>query len=158
MLPQNPLLLGSTSEIKIYFSKDVDNSMNNKNAKNISDTDENSLNCHKSADAAVSAIESDLIKFSTTNISGAENKDIECKVASVSKCDSGEILKTGDPKNSIDETRTYEVSEVSTQELPVVILPVTASDDSENSIQQSTTELNEEMSSSDINIPLCIKK
>ncbi|XP_012214745.1 protein Tube [Linepithema humile] len=154
MLLQNPLLLGSTSEIEIYFRKDKDNSMNNENANNLSDTDENSSSCHKSADV-ISAIESNLIKFSTTNISEAGNKDIECNFASVSKRDSEEILKTSNPENSIDETHTYEVSEVSTQELPVVILPVIASN---NNPEQSATELNEEMCSSDMNIPLCIKK
>jgi len=148
MLLQNTFddsLSGLTSEInKTYSCEDMD--MNDENV-NVSNTSESSLNCHKSA---TSAVESDLIKFSVTNISETGNKRIKCNFTSVSKHDSAGIPnEAGNPGKLINKIQ-YGYEEVSSRELPVLIL----NNNPEKSAMER--ELSEETCSS--NIPVCVKK
>lgn len=129
----DPLLIEPTTEInKIYVCKDnnLDDNMNNENVR---DTTENSLNYGKSADPTVPVVESDLMKFSDTNVSEVENKHTECNSTSASEHDSGKFLKeTGNP--GVDNVHCgYE--EVPSAELPVFLL---------NNSKQSAIEHTEE--------------
>lgn len=117
------IIIGSTSELiseinEKYSGADT-NKVANENIMNNVNTD-NSINYQKSAGNALLAnVESDLIKFSVTDICKEANKHSEH--TSAFKPNPAEVKKEN-PEKSLDVTaQYYEYEEVSSQELPVCL-------------------------------------
>lgn len=116
------IIIGSTSEliseINEKYSGANTNKVANENMMNNVNAD-NSINYQKSADALLANVESDLIKFSITDICKETNKHSEH--ISALKSNPAEVKKEN-PEKPLDVTaQYYEYEEVSSQELPVCL-------------------------------------